>query len=130
MKMDSLQSEKGKLHREKVELEKQLEVEQEYIVNRLQKRVDSLALEKERLNQEKVMLKREVNDLKAERRKLNLDKVILESTLEQEEEAIVNKKPLILYNSQLVVLLSEDWCAACIYTKHMKLNCSCHPHSS
>ena len=91
MKMDSLQSEKGKLHREKVELEKQLEVEQEYIVNRLQKRVDSLALEKERLNQEKVMLKREVNDLKAERRKLNLDKVILESTLEQEEEAIVNK---------------------------------------
>jgi hypothetical protein len=43
LQLDSLNMEKNKLHREKVDLENQLEAEQEYIMNKLQKQVKHLA---------------------------------------------------------------------------------------
>lgn len=58
------------VNNEKVDLENQLEVEQEYIVNKLHKELDHL---------------------RAERLKLNREKIDLENQLEAEQEYIVNK---------------------------------------
>ena len=58
--LDELKQQQVKLNREKVDLENQLEAEQEYIVNKLQKQVDRLAKEKAALQQEKADLQRHV----------------------------------------------------------------------
>eukprot|EP00210_Caulerpa_lentillifera_P005429 g5191.t1 len=89
--LEFLNSEKKKLTREKVDLENQLEAEQELIVNKLQKQVEKLDLEKRKLQLEKVNLQRQVNDLNQSVEKLNREKVNLESTMEMEEENIVNR---------------------------------------
>lgn len=67
---NTLQKRLQTVQREKVELEKQLEDEKEYIVNRLQKQLDELA---------------------RARIKLNREKVDLENQLEAEQEYIVNR---------------------------------------
>ncbi len=48
------------LNKEKVDLENQLEAEQEYVVNKLQKQLEGLAKEKMHLQQEKLELRRQV----------------------------------------------------------------------
>ena len=60
MQLDELRLHQTRLNREKVDLENQLEAEQEYIVNKLQKQVERLAKEKGALQQEKNDLQRQV----------------------------------------------------------------------
>lgn len=61
LQLDELKEQQLRLNREKVDLENQLEAEQEYIVNKLQKQVDRLAKEKAALLQEKHSLQRHVS---------------------------------------------------------------------
>jgi len=58
--LEELKQQQQRLNQEKVDLENQLEAEQEYIVNKLQKQVDGLAKEKANLQQEKADLRRHV----------------------------------------------------------------------
>ncbi|KAK9814140.1 hypothetical protein WJX72_001207 [[Myrmecia] bisecta] len=80
------------LNREKVDLENQLEVEQEFIVNKLMKRLEQLKQDKQKLANE-VEFEEEylVNNLQKRLQQLNSEKVNLESKLEVEQEYIVNK---------------------------------------
>lgn len=71
-----------------IDLENQLEAEQEYILNKLQKQVDKLAGEKGALAKEKSDLQRQITDLGASVERLNRDKVVLEQQMEMEEENI------------------------------------------
>eukprot|EP00210_Caulerpa_lentillifera_P008033 g7670.t1 len=87
----NLNLEKRKLTQEKVDLENELEIEQEYIVNKLQKQVRQLDLERRKLQLEKVDLHRQVTELNSSVDKLNRERVTLESTMEMEEENIVNR---------------------------------------
>lgn len=89
--LDELARARCKLNKEKVDLENQLETEQEYIMNKLQKQVDSLAHEKVDLMRERELMRKHVQDLKAEKDRINLEKANLENQLEAEEEQIVNR---------------------------------------
>ena len=74
------------LNKEKVDLENQLEAEQEYIVNKLQKQVrPSLSRHVPQL------LFFQLEHLNNEKKKLTHEKVDLENQLEAEQEYIVNK---------------------------------------
>ena len=58
--LEELRLEQVKMSREKEAIENQLEAEQEYIVNKLQKQAMGLATEKQALQVEKADLKRQV----------------------------------------------------------------------
>ena len=90
-KLNELNIERGKLDKYKIDLENQLEQEQEQIVNKMQKKMDVYSFEKSKLEQEKADLQRHVRDLQGQVSKLACDKVVLENTLEAEEESIVNR---------------------------------------
>ena len=60
MQLEELKQQQAALNKEKVDLENQLEAEQEYVVNKLQKQLDSLGKEKSHLQQEKLELRRQV----------------------------------------------------------------------
>ena len=60
LQLEELKSQQATLNKEKVDLENQLEAEQEYIVNKLQKQLESLAKEKLHLQQERTELRRQV----------------------------------------------------------------------
>jgi hypothetical protein len=62
VQLEELKQQQLRLNQEKVDLENQLEAEQEYIVNKLQKQVDGLAKEKAHLQQEKADLRRHVSN--------------------------------------------------------------------
>ena len=88
---ETLSAERERLIREKVELERQLEAEQEYIVNKLQKQTAGLAREKDALRAEREELRRQVERLLSDKIRLHQEKVQLENTMEAEEESIVNR---------------------------------------
>eukprot|EP00884_Botryococcus_braunii_P019655 jgi/Botrbrau1/6373/Bobra.0098s0032.1 len=90
-KVEELRQQQLRLNHEKVALENSLEAEQEYITNKLQKQVDQLAGEKRGLQHEKVDLQRQVTDLAAAAEKLRREKIMLETQMEAEEEALVNR---------------------------------------
>ncbi|KAK9904766.1 hypothetical protein WJX75_002126 [Coccomyxa subellipsoidea] len=90
-KCEELRLEQCKMSREKEMIENQLEAEQEYIVNKLQKQAMGLAAEKQALQLEKTDLKRQVGELMEAVQKLNNEKVLLEQSMEMEEEGIVNR---------------------------------------
>ncbi|CAL8464471.1 g4006 [Coccomyxa elongata] len=90
-KCEELRLEQCKMSREKELIENQLEAEQEYIVNKLQKQAMGLAAEKQALQHEKAELKRQVGELTEAVHKLNNEKVLLEQSMEMEEEGIVNR---------------------------------------
>lgn len=83
--------ERARLVAEKVELERQLEAEQEYIVNKLQKQTMGLAKEKDHLMAEREELRQQVEKLHLDKVRLGQEKVMLENTMEAEEESIVNR---------------------------------------
>jgi hypothetical protein len=58
--LEQLAADKASLHRDKVDLENQLEAEQEYIMNKLTKQVDGLAADKGALQRERSELQRQV----------------------------------------------------------------------
>ena len=88
---DALEQERKKLIKEKVDLERALETEQEAILNKLTKQTSNLQTEKETLRAERETLRKQVENLLNEKIKLHAEKVNLENTLEQEEENIVNR---------------------------------------
>ena len=57
--LEELKQQQAALNKEKVDLENQLEAEQEYVVNKLQKQLEGLAKEKLHLQQEKLELRRQ-----------------------------------------------------------------------
>ena len=93
-RLEALSSERERLSTEKVELERQLEAEQEFIVNKLQKQTTNLAREKEALRGEREDLRRQVDKLLGDKIRLNKEKVELENAMEVEEESIVNRLQL------------------------------------
>ena len=90
-KQDALELERARLLKEKVDLERALEAEQEAIVNKLTKQTSGLRLEKDSLRHEREELRRQVESLLSDKIRLHREKVQLENTLEQEEENIVNR---------------------------------------
>jgi len=88
---EELVRERARLTKEKIEVERLMETEQEAIVNKLTKQTSSLRSEKVGLREEREELRRRVETLLSERRRLRREKVQLENTLEQEEENIVNR---------------------------------------
>ena len=90
-KQNALELERARLLKEKVDLERALEAEQEAIVNKLTKQTSGLRLEKESLRHEREELRRQVESLLSDKIRLHKEKVQLENTLEQEEENIVNR---------------------------------------
>ena len=90
-KQNALELERARLLKEKVDLERALEAEQEAIVNKLTKQTSGLRLEKDSLRHEREELRRQVESLLSDKIRLHREKVQLENTLEQEEENIVNK---------------------------------------
>lgn len=88
---ETLPAERERLIREKIELERQLEAEQEYIVNKLQKQTAGLAREKDALRAEREELRRQVERLLSDKIRLRQEKAQLENTMEAEEEHIVNR---------------------------------------
>ena len=90
-KQNALELERARLLKEKVDLERALEAEQEAIVNKLTKQTSGLRLEKDSLRHEREELRRQVESLLSDKIRLHREKVQLENTLEQEEENIVNR---------------------------------------
>jgi len=90
-RQDALELERARLVKEKVDLERALEAEQEAIVNKLTKQTSGLRLEKDSLRHEREELRRQVESLLSDKIRLHREKVQLENTLEQEEENIVNR---------------------------------------
>ena len=90
-RQDALELERARLLKEKVDLERALEAEQEAIVNKLTKQTSGLRLEKDSLRHEREELRRQVESLLSDKIRLHREKVQLENTLEQEEENIVNR---------------------------------------
>ena len=90
-RQDALELERARLVKEKVDLERALEAEQEAIVNKLTKQTSGLRLEKDSLRHEREDLRRQVESLLSDKIRLHREKVQLENTLEQEEENIVNR---------------------------------------
>ena len=88
---ETLPAERERLIREKIELERQLEAEQEYIVNKLQKQTAGLAREKDALRADREELRRQVERLLSDKIRLRQEKAQLENTMEAEEEHIVNR---------------------------------------
>ena len=91
LRQEELESERARLVKEKVDLERALETEQEAIVNKLTKQTSGLRAEKESLRHEREELRRQVESLLSDKIRLHREKVQLENTLEQEEENIVNR---------------------------------------
>ena len=90
-RQEELEAERARLVKEKVDLERALEAEQEAIVNKLTKQTSGLRLEKDSLRHEREELRRQVESLLSDKIRLHREKVALENTLEQEEENIVNR---------------------------------------
>ena len=90
-RQDALELERARLVKEKVDLERALEAEQEAIVNKLTKQTSGLRVEKDSLRHEREELRRQVESLLSDKIRLHKEKVQLENTLEQEEENIVNR---------------------------------------
>lgn len=90
-RQDALELERARLVKEKVDLERALEAEQEAIVNKLTKQTSGLRVEKDSLRHEREELRRQVESLLSDKIRLHREKVQLENTLEQEEENIVNR---------------------------------------
>jgi len=91
LRQEELESERARLVKEKVDLERALETEQEAIVNKLTKQTSGLRAEKDSLRHEREELRRQVESLLSDKIRLHREKVALENTLEQEEENIVNR---------------------------------------
>ena len=91
LRQEELESERARLVKEKVDLERALETEQEAIVNKLTKQTSGLRAEKDSLRHEREELRRQVESLLSDKIRLHREKVQLENTLEQEEENIVNR---------------------------------------
>lgn len=96
--VNNLQKRLAKVVKEKEELERRLEAETEYVVNKVKGKLEELARERTQLNGEKAALlsekehlKAQVTDLAAAVQKINREKVMLENTLEAEEEQVVNR---------------------------------------
>ena len=90
-RQNALELERARLVKEKVDLERALEAEQEAIVNKLTKQTSGLRVEKDSLRHEREELRRQVESLLSDKIRLHKEKVQLENTLEQEEENIVNR---------------------------------------
>lgn len=91
LQLEELKQQQATLNKEKVDLENQLEAEQEYIVNKLQKQLEGLGKEKIHLQQEKAELRRQVKELHGSAEQLYREKIRLEADKEVEEESIVNR---------------------------------------
>jgi coiled-coil domain-containing protein 6 len=89
--LDARDAELRRLTREKVDLERQLEAEQECIVNKLHKQNAGLERERRTLRAECETLRKQVDELSTEKARLGREKVALENTMEAEEEHIVNR---------------------------------------
>jgi len=87
----ALQMKLDAVMKEKVDLEKQLEAEAEFVGNRLQRQVDILAKDKKSLSKEREKLTKKIDLLNIDAKKLRAEKVQIEHTLETEEENIVNR---------------------------------------
>eukprot|EP01025_Chloroclados_australasicus_P044763 TRINITY_DN4878_c0_g1_i1.p2 TRINITY_DN4878_c0_g1~~TRINITY_DN4878_c0_g1_i1.p2 ORF type:complete len:256 (-),score=28.18 TRINITY_DN4878_c0_g1_i1:3326-4093(-) len=106
MVANTLQARLQRLNWEKVDLENQLEAEQEYVLNKLSREVDRVAQEKKKLEQERSNLRSQIGQLTSAVKKLQQDKVQLETQLEMEEENIVNKLQrqldIVLHNYRIL----------------------------
>ena len=89
--LDARDAELRRLTREKVDLERQLEAEQECIMNKLHKQNAGLERERRTLRAECETLRKQVDELSTEKARLGREKVALENTMEAEEEHIVNR---------------------------------------
>jgi coiled-coil domain-containing protein 6 len=90
-RLTELSEEKKRLVTERAHLENTLEAEQEHISLRLTKQIEKLAAEKANLAREKADLARQVGDLSSAVARTRREKVMLENTLEAEEEAATNR---------------------------------------
>jgi coiled-coil domain-containing protein 6 len=92
MRIKALQEENKELRKASVNIQARAEQEEEYISNKLLKKIQSLKKEKETLannyEREEEYL---TNDLSRKLNQLRNEKVQLEQTLEQEQEHMVNK---------------------------------------
>ena len=88
---NALQKKLDEVMKQKVDLERQLESETEFVGNKLQRQVDQLARDKKTLAKERERLRTKIQSLHDEGEKLRREKVAIEHSLETEEENIVNK---------------------------------------
>eukprot|EP00299_Pterocystis_sp_00344_P016512 c8284_g1_i2.p1 GENE.c8284_g1_i2~~c8284_g1_i2.p1 ORF type:complete len:315 (-),score=81.74 c8284_g1_i2:409-1326(-) len=103
VKEASLQEELKAIRKESVDIQLKVEQEEEFITNRLTKRLEELKLAKESLiRQVEAEEEHVTNTLQAKLRQLTQEKIEIQQQLEQEEEFVVNR-----LQKQLLQLTNE-----------------------